>query len=166
MKRIYWTLIVLLLFGCNTPKPIVTSDINVTREITEESRIEERKVAEPDSALIRALAQCDENNQLLITTLDSVNGSRIQANLQTTQTEDGGVIFDFQCKEDSLIAEIEVRDRTIRELREEKKTVPVPIELSKWETFCLVLGKISVAIVIMSILIFIIYRVCKIYIKK
>ena len=166
MKRIYWTLIVLLLFGCNTPKPIVTSDINVTREITEEPRIEERKVAEPDSALIRALAQCDENNQLLITTLDSVNGSRIQANLQTTQTEDGGVIFDFQCKEDSLIAEIEVRDRTIRELREEKKTVPVPIELSKWETFCLVLGKISVAIVIMSILIFIIYRVCKIYIKK
>ena len=103
MKRIYWTLIVLLLFGCNTPKPIVTSDINVTREITEESRIEERKVAEPDSALIRALAQCDENNQLLITTLDSVNGSRIQANLQTTQTEDGGVIFDFQCKEDSLL---------------------------------------------------------------
>lgn len=168
MKRIYWTLIVLLLFGCNTPKPIVTSDINVTREITEEPRIEERKVAESDSALIRALAQCDENNQLLITTLDSVNGSRIQANLQTTPTEDGGVVFDFQCKEDSLIAEIEVRDRTIRELREEKKTVPVPvpIELSKWETFCLVLGKISVAIVIMAILIFIIYRVCKIYIKK
>ena len=59
MKRIYWTLIVLLLFGCKTPKPIVTSDINVTREITEELRIEERKVAEPDSALIRALAQCD-----------------------------------------------------------------------------------------------------------
>ena len=157
----------LLFFGCSTPKPIITSDINVTREITEEPRIVERKVAEPDSALIRALAQCDENNQLLITALDSVSGSRIQTTLQTTPTE-GGVILDFQCKEDSLVAEIEVRDRTIRELREEKKTieVPVPIPLSKWETFCLVLGKIAVAIVTIVILIFIIYKVCKTYMRK
>ena len=167
MKCIYWILIVLLFLGCSTPKPIITSDINVTREITEEPRISEYKVAEPDSALIRALAQCDENNQLLITALDSVNGSRIQASFQATPTNDG-IILDFQCKEDSLVAEIEVRDRTIRELREEKKTIEVaiPIPLSKWETFCLVLGKITIAIVTMVILIFIIYRVCKIYIKR
>ena len=136
MKCIYWILIVLLFLGCSTPKPIITSDINVTREITEEPRISEYKVAEPDSALIRALAQCDENNQLLITALDSVNGSRIQASFQATPTNDG-IILDFQCKEDSLVAEIEVRDRTIRELREEKKTieVPVPIPLST-KSFC------------------------------
>ncbi len=167
MKCIYWILIVLLFLGCSTPKPIITSDINVTREITEEPRISEYKVAEPDSALIRALAQCDENNQLLITALDSVNGSRIQASFQATPTNDG-IILDFQCKEDSLVAEIEVRDRTIRELREEKKTIEVPIAipLSKWETFCLVLGEIVVTIVTIVILIFIIYRVCKTYIRK
>ena len=70
MKRIYWIIIVLLFFGCSTPKSVITSDINVTREITEEPRIVESKVAcsELHTMCTKLCAMCTPNESLCVPT--------------------------------------------------------------------------------------------------
>lgn len=171
MKKLFPYILILLLVGCRTwpPPTIVASSKTIERDTTEQTRIEEEKVAEPDSTAYRALAECDENNRLLINIIDSINGSRIQANLKITEDpETGGAIIDFTCREDSLMAEIEHRDRIIRELETNTNTVEKIVEkpLTEWQSFCLVLGKIAFALVVLSIIILIAFKICKYLIKR
>ena len=79
MKKL---LILLMMFAmlvcsCSTGKQIA-SEVTTRQEVKEETRTEIKKVADPDSALIRALFECDENNKLLITALDSMQGGAAQ----------------------------------------------------------------------------------------
>lgn len=172
MKKLFPYILILLLVGCRTwpPTPtIVASSQTIERDTTEQTRIEVKKIAEPDSATYRALAECDENNRLLINAIDSINGSRIQANLKITEDPvTGGAIIDFTCREDSLMAEIEHRDRIIRELETNTNTVEKIVEkpLTDWQSFCLVLGKIAFALVVLSIIILIAFKICKYLIKR
>lgn len=170
MKKLLTLLMMfMLLFVCScSTKKAVASDVSFIQEVKEETRIESTKVADADSALIRALFECDEQNRLLMSTLDSTEGERIKPSISVTQDENGGYIVDFTCKEDSLIKEIEVRDKIINNLRQETNTieVEVPIPLSNWESFCLVLGKIVIGLLTLIILITIIIQVCKRFILK
>ena len=172
MKKLLPYILILLLVGCRTwpPTPsVIASNTVIERDTTEDTRIEERKVADADSAAYRALAECDENNRLLINALDSINGSRIKANLKITEDpKTGGAIIDFTCREDSLMAEIEHRDRVIRELEKNTNIVEKIVEkpLTEWQSFCMVLGKISFALVILSIVILIVIKICKRLIKR
>lgn len=172
MKKLFPYILILLLVGCRTWPPthtIVASSQTIERDTTEQTRIEVKKIAEPDSATYRALAECDENNRLLINAIDSINGSRIQANLKITEDPvTGGAIIDFTCREDSLMAEIEHRDRIIRELETNTNIVEKIVEkpLTDWQSFCLVLGKIAFALVVLSIIILIAFKICKYLIKR
>lgn len=169
MKKL---LILLMMFAmlvcsCSTGKQIA-SEVTTKQEVKEETRTETKKVADPDSALIRALFECDENNKLLITALDSMQGDRIKPSIDIKPNGDGSYMVDFTCNEDSLIAEIEHRDRIINNYKQEKQIVEVkvPIPLSKWESFCLVLGEIFIALLALIILITIIIHVCRRFILK
>lgn len=170
MKKSFIYILILLLIGCTTQRPpVIASSTTIERDTTEQTRIERKKVAEPDSAAYRALAECDENNRLLINALDSINGSRIKTNLKITEDpKTGGAILDFTCREDSLMAEIEHLDRIIRELETNTNTVEKLVEkpLTEWQSFCMVLGKISFALIILSIIILIALTICKRLIKR
>lgn len=105
----------------------------------------------PDSASVVAYLRCDSSFRVIVTQLSIANGKRIRAEFQVekltvengelkaengvlkSRLNDAETVFKppnvesltvltINCKEDSLMQEIELRERTIRELSETKQT--------------------------------------------
>lgn len=127
-------------------------------------------VAEADSAGARALFECDSTNQVLMNLLSTASGNRIEVNVTANRTNTGGLVVEFECKEDSLMAEIQLRDRVIKEQTEKIKTLEVEVEvekpLGKWDSFCIVLGYIFMGCLALLIVTVIVITLCKIFMKK
>lgn len=164
MKRFLF-LVPLLLIACRTPQPLQT---DTTREV----RIVERDTLitiAPDSATVRALTECDSTNRVILRQLETRNGTRISATttlLSPSKGEPEGVfLLSIVCHEDSLTREICLRDSIITTLRTEQRTVEVPAALTRWQSFCLVLGQITFALLATALLTLIILFICKFLIK-
>ena len=95
------------------------SEIEIVRDTT--------IITEPDSATIRALFKCDSANNALLAELSERDGKRIDAGVYVKQNSDGSIAVEFNCKEDSLINEIQIRDKIISDLRKEKEVVRVEV---------------------------------------
>lgn len=160
MKRTCLFLILLLLAACRTTQTLQT---DTTREV----RIVERDTLitiAPDSATVRALLDCDSTNQVILRRLETRNGTRIAATAKTTESP-GSLLFSVDCHEDSLSRELRLRDSIITTLRTEQRTIEVPAPLTRWQSFCLVLGQITIALLATAFLTFIIFVICKFLIK-
>lgn len=165
MKRTCLFLILLLLAACRTTQTLQT---DTTREV----RIVERDTLitiAPDSATVRALLDCDSTNQVILRRLETRNGTRIAASatlLSPSKGEPEGVLLlSVDCHEDSLSRELRLRDSIITTLRTEQRTVEVPAPLTRWQSFCLVLGQITIALLATAFLTLIIFVICKFLIK-
>lgn len=79
-------------------------------------------ITQPDSASMQALLHCDSAYNVVIDELTTLQGERIKAASSAKQTG-GGLILKLDCKEDSLINEIQLRDSIISNF--EKQTVVV-----------------------------------------
>ena len=165
MKRTCLFLILLLLAACRTTQTLQT---DTTREV----RIVERDTLitiAPDSATVRALLDCDSTNQVILRRLETRNGTRITASATLLSPSfDGGVrggLFSIICHEDSLTRELRLRDSIITTLRTEQRTIEVSAPLTRWQSFCLVLGQITIALLATAFLTLIIFIICKFLIK-
>lgn len=160
MKRTCLFLILLLLAACRTTQTLQT---DTTREV----RIVERDTLitiAPDSATVRALLDCDSTNQVILRRLETRNGTRIAATAKTTEST-GSLLLSVDCHEDSLTRELRLRDSVITTLRTEQRTIEVPAALTRWQSFCLVLGQITFALLATALLTLIILFICKFLIK-
>lgn len=164
MKRLLFLILPLLLVACRTPQPLQT---DTTREV----RIVERDTLitlAPDSATVRALLECDSTNQVILRQLSTRNGNRIAATatlLSPSPKRGTGGVLSVVCHEDSLTRLLNLRDSVITTLRTEQRTVSVPAPLTRWQSFCLVLGQITFALLTTALLTLIILFICKFLIK-
>lgn len=124
----------------------------------------------PDSASVAALLECDSLNRVVMRRLEQREGGRIKPEAVFHQpvmadTDKGGglAVLTVVCREDSLEAVIQVKEREIQELREQENTITAEVEkpLSHWQSFVLVLGYIALA----TIAIIIIAAVAKIALR-
>lgn len=74
-----------------------------------------------DSATIRALLHCSQDNELLIKRLSTHQGDNLEINIVANRVNDSTSLLVVDCKHDSLEHVIKIRDRTIRSLRESYK---------------------------------------------
>ena len=103
----------LCLVSCKTCTPIVET---VEKEkIVEIHTRDTAIITNPDSASIRALLHCDSAYNVVIDELNILQGWYINANAHT-QHNNGGMIIEMDCKTDSLINEIQLRDSIIMSL--------------------------------------------------
>ncbi len=176
MKRILF-LVPLLLVACRTPQTIQTDTVREVRIVERDTLI----TIAPDSATVRALLECDSTNRVILRQLETRNGTRIAATAKATRSQQrettnaqplthvvpntGALLLSVDCHEDSLSREICLRDSIITTLCTEQRTIEVPAPLTRWQSFCLVLGQITLALLTIALLTLIILFICKFLIK-
>lgn len=114
-----------LAYACKSPQPLVQTieTVRVERETVRDTVL---KFA-PDSASVRALLECDSLNNVIVVELERERGARIAPEVRKQKTNGGGMVLQVDCKEDSLQAEIQIRDKYIEELKNDTKQVPVRV---------------------------------------
>lgn len=152
-------LLVALLSSCKTCVPLVET-------IEKEKRVEVHTrdtaiVTKADSASIRALLHCDSAYNVVMDELSILQGWHINANAHAKNTNNG-VVLEMDCKTDSLVNEIQLRDSVIREL--EKKTKVQQVEVvPKFYKNCTIALWVLVVLAVLGIAARI---VIKIYLKR
>lgn len=109
-------------------------------------------VAPQDSASIKALFTCDSLNNALLNELSEKEGQRIKPSINLTKKEDGSIEVEFQCKEDSLQTEIEIREKIIEEQREIIQTLEVEKELTGWQKFIQAMGYVFLGVIVFGLI--------------
>ena len=104
--------LLLAMFGCRTQQPIIqTVEVEHVVEIrTRDTAI----VTQADSASVRALLRCDSAYNVILDELVTMQGDRIEAELQLEHLQAGALSIHMDCHEDSLINEIQLLDSIIR----------------------------------------------------
>ena len=115
-------LIALSSLSCSA-KRLATTEVTTKVEVLETTRDTIVTVL-PDSALIRAYLECQQG-RVALTRLISLPGARIVPDLTLTHVSASESLLTFRCREDSLRIELQLRDKLIRELRENKATETV-----------------------------------------
>ncbi len=90
--------------------------------------------------------------------MDVQTGKRIVPTVSTQSNPDGTLAINIECHEDSLLLEIELRDRIIEDLTESIQTVEVERPPNRWESFCIVCGYILMVEVALLFLFFFLCR--------
>lgn len=111
----------LLMSSCRTCEPIIET-VETERIVnvhTRDTVITEK----PDSASMQALLYCDSAYNVVLDELVTMQGDRIEIELEMERLRNGGLLLSMGCKEDSLRHEIQLLDSTITELQ--KQTVVV-----------------------------------------
>lgn len=99
--------------GCRCPECVTTTEVEkVVKVVERDTTI----VTKADSASVSALLKCDSAYNVVLFELISIQGERIKAQANTKkQGKDLALTLD--CKEDSLLTEIQLRDSIISTLR-------------------------------------------------
>lgn len=102
------------LSSCKTCVPVVEihDSIRTVEVRTRDTTI----ITKADSASLYALLRCDSANNVLLDALSITQGERINANTHTQVRPDGGLLIQFDCKEDSLAYVVHLQDSIIKEL--------------------------------------------------
>lgn len=130
------TAIALIVFGCNTPKPLAESISNIelksdsttntTTETTTKETIKESEYShtiDADSAYAALLLQCDSAGNVLIANIEQLQGERTDLALQLQKVKEGTLleIKAIQAKYDVLVKglrkEVERLEKENTELR-------------------------------------------------
>ena len=116
-----WLYAFLLMSSCKTCEPIIET-VETERIVNVHTR-DTVITDKPDSASMRALLHCDSAYNVILDELVTMQGDRIETELEMERLRNGGLLLNMGCKEDSLRHEIQLRDSTITELQ--KQTVVV-----------------------------------------
>ena len=111
----------LLMSSCRTCEPIIET-VETERIVNVHTR-DTVITDKPDSASMRALLYCDSAYNVILDELVTMQGDRIETELEMERLRNGGLLLNMNCTEDSLRHEIQLRDSTITELQ--KQTVVV-----------------------------------------
>ena len=95
--------------SCRCPECVTTSE---TEHIVEVRTHDTTIVTEADSASIRALFRCDSAYNVVMYELVTMQGERIEASVNA-QKHGKDLAISLDCKEDSLLHELQLRDSII-----------------------------------------------------
>lgn len=119
----------LILSGCATEnqrrKICASCPSSDTIRLTE--RYEVRKdsfIIEADSAFYYALLQCRDGKVEIEKILAEINGKRTQIKASVDKNN----VLKIQCLNDSLLHEIEIRDKIIENIKQSTKRVEIPVD--------------------------------------
>lgn len=101
----------------------------------------------PDSAIIRALLECDENGKVVLSWLDIANSKNAQA--QLTIDSLGNLLAKMKTQPDTVY----LSSKEVTVTNEVKVPYPVEKELTKWQKLCVNVGGWAIGIVIITILV-------------
>lgn len=124
MRRLLLFIICVCVYACAPQRSLTdtTETIRTEREIIRDTTV----LIKPDSAQVRALLECDSLNRVIVRELQTAQGARITPTVTHTDTDAGALLLQFDCKEDSLEYELQVRDKVIEQLKSEKREIAVP----------------------------------------
>lgn len=108
-------------------------------------------VVRPDSATVEALLQCDSTNRVLVNLLNTQNGDRVSADLDMETHPDGTATLTVDCRTDSLILELRLRDREIKRLQSETHTILVPRRPTWWQRTFIATGILFTVLILSAI---------------
>lgn len=100
-----------------------------------------------DSAIIRALLECDENGKVILNWLDVTNSKNAQA--QLTIDSLGNLLAKMNTQPDTVY----LPSKEVTITKKEKVPYPVEKELTKWQQFRMDFGGWAIAAVIIILLI-------------
>lgn len=124
ISKLFVTLCVLFLLGCKTCQPIVET---IEKEkIVEVHTRDTTIVTKADSASIHAWLKCDSAYNVVVEELTTMQGERIKAS-SNVQKQGKDLLLSLDCKEDSLVNEIQLRDSIIHELEKNTKIIQVEV---------------------------------------
>lgn len=103
-----------ILSSCKTCIPVVEyrDSVRIVELHTRDTTI----ITKADSASIHALLRCDSSYNVVLDELVLLQGWHIDANTHTQQQPDGALVIDLNCKEDSLVNIIHLKDSVIKVL--------------------------------------------------
>lgn len=103
-----------ILSSCKTCIPMVEyrDSVRIVEVHTRDTAI----ITKADSASIHALLRCDSSYNVVLDELVLLQGWHIDANTHTQQHPDGALVIDLNCKEDSLVNIIQLKDSVIQVL--------------------------------------------------
>lgn len=143
MKKLLF-LIPLILIGCKTQQPIYVPVHDSTSVETTETITEYPTWTIPDSAYWQLAFECDSNYNVLLKQYESLN-SGIKSKIEikevpdmsgygASETSADNIKNFFKAKQlqvniSAFIDSLEIQNRTIEKLRNEKRTIEVPIEV-------------------------------------
>lgn len=138
-----------LCFGsCKTCVPIVEVRDSIR---TIEVRVRDTAiVTKADSASLHALLRCDSAYNVVMDELTLLQGWHIQASTHTQRQSNGGLLVTFDCKEDSLVNEIQLRDSIINEMTSTTKVVQVEV-VPKFYRGCTIAFWILIVLIVIGI---------------
>ena len=159
MLCLWLAAMLLLMVGCKTQQTPVITNTDITERTVQDVLRDTIIKEKPDSATITALFKCDSLNNVLLDEINTMQGDRIKPSINITKNDDGSVNVDFNCKEDSLQLEIQIRDKIIKELRTQKEQVPIYIEkeqsqflvnsgIALWVIFALLVAGVVIGIIL------------------
>ena len=124
IKHFILLLAAALFFGCNTCQPIVQT---IEKEKIVEVHIRDTViVTNADSASTHALLRCDSAYNVVVWELTTMQGERIKAS-SNVQKQGKDLLLSWECKEDSLVNDIQLRDSVIREFEKNTKIIQVKV---------------------------------------
>ena len=109
----------------------------------------------PDSAIIRALLECDENGKVVLDWLDIANSKNAQA--QLTIDSLGNLLAKMKIQPDTVY----LPSKEVTVTKEVQVPYPIEKELTRWQQFRMDFGGWAMCIVVISILILIVYKIKK-----
>lgn len=106
----------------------------------------------PDSATLRALFRCDSLNRVVLAENHTLRGQRMALATTATPLPDGAMQVRVDCREDSLLMLLQLRDQIITRQQHTIQTLQVPQPLSAWQSFFLVLGYAAATLLALTLL--------------
>lgn len=100
----------------------------------------------PDSAIIRALLECDENGKVVLNWLDIANSKNAQA--QITIDSIGNLLAKMKTLRDTVF----LPSKEVTVTKEVKVPYLVEKELTKWQKFYINIGRWTIGIMIITII--------------
>lgn len=158
LKRLVGVIIVLIalcLGSCASKRPALKETVTEIVTVTELHR-DTVIVTERDSAMMRALLECDSAGNVIMRQLDVAQG---KLNAKVTDVKlwrppgmpGNQWLLEASFVADSLRQEIALRDKIIDKSREHTIPVAVPRDLSWWQTTLMWVGVITLLIIVANI---------------
>lgn len=143
MKWIYYFILISAICSCRSVRyvPVESSTDSIVVEKFVEVQLP------PDSAIIRALLECDENGKVVLSWLDIANSKNAQA--QLTIDSLGNLLAKMRTQPDTVY----LPSKEVTVTKEVKVPYPVERELTRWQQMKLELGGWSFGIIMVFSLI-------------
>ena len=133
MKKLILLLIAVSIIGCKGTEIVTVPITDSTTIETSETITDEPTWTDPQELLMWFAIECDSNYQALLKDFNSIN-SGLESNIEIKEVirwkEDGTKVKQLQINIAALVDSLEVQNRTIKQLRNEKhfQEVPYPVE--------------------------------------